>query len=87
LIKGGNITLFSPSDVPAFLYERVLRKTKKNFDRPIQPVMSQGPIGFRKQTIKATELFTLFALSERAIPAYLPTNVITAILTAHSIQK
>ena len=61
LIKGGNITLFSPSDVPG-LYDAFFAD-QEEFDR-LYTLYEQDPT-IRKQTIKATELFTLFA-SERA---------------------
>lgn len=61
LIKGGNITLFSPSDVPG-LYDAFFAD-QEEFDR-LYHLYEQDPT-IRKQTIKATELFTLFA-SERA---------------------
>ncbi|NLQ18371.1 ribonucleoside-diphosphate reductase subunit alpha [Marinomonas sp. M1K-6] len=61
LIKGGNITLFSPSDVPG-LYDAFFAD-QEEFDR-LYTLYEQDP-SIRKQTIKATELFTLFA-SERA---------------------
>ncbi|MGO2236494.1 ribonucleoside-diphosphate reductase subunit alpha [Marinomonas sp. UCMA 3892] len=61
LIKGGNITLFSPSDVPG-LYDAFFAD-QEEFDR-LYTMYEQDP-SIRKQTIKATELFTLFA-SERA---------------------
>jgi len=61
LIKGGNITLFSPSDVPG-LYDAFFAD-QEEFDR-LYAMYEQDP-AIRKQTIKATELFTLFA-SERA---------------------
>jgi ribonucleoside-diphosphate reductase alpha chain len=61
LIKGGNITLFSPSDVPG-LYDAFFAD-QEEFDR-LYNLYEQDP-SIRKQTIKATELFTLFA-SERA---------------------
>lgn len=61
LIKGGNITLFSPSDVPG-LYDAFFAD-QEEFDR-LYTMYEQDP-SIRKQTVKATELFTLFA-SERA---------------------
>ncbi|MFT2097793.1 class 1a ribonucleoside-diphosphate reductase subunit alpha [Marinomonas sp. 2405UD66-6] len=61
LIKGGNITLFSPSDVPG-LYDAFFAD-QEEFDRLY--TMYEQDDSIRKQTIKATELFTLFA-SERA---------------------
>ncbi|MBU2021216.1 MAG: ribonucleoside-diphosphate reductase subunit alpha, partial [Gammaproteobacteria bacterium] len=61
LIKGGNITLFSPSDVPG-LYDAFFAD-QEEFDRLY--TMYEQDVSIRKQTIKATELFTLFA-SERA---------------------
>lgn len=61
LIKGGNITLFSPSDVPG-LYDAFFAD-QEEFDRLY--TMYEQDASIRKQTIKATELFTLFA-SERA---------------------
>ncbi|MGO3345154.1 MAG: class 1a ribonucleoside-diphosphate reductase subunit alpha [Marinomonas sp.] len=61
LIKGGNITLFSPSDVPG-LYDAFFAD-QAEFDRLY--VQYEQDESIRKQTIKASELFTLFA-SERA---------------------
>lgn len=61
LIKGGNITLFSPSDVPG-LYDAFFAD-QEEFDR-LYTLYEQDE-SIRKQTIKASELFTLFA-SERA---------------------
>lgn len=61
LIKGGNITLFSPSDVPG-LYDAFFAD-QEEFDRLY--AMYEQDDSIRKQTIKASELFTLFA-SERA---------------------
>ncbi|MCB5161316.1 class 1a ribonucleoside-diphosphate reductase subunit alpha [Marinomonas algarum] len=61
LIKGGNITLFSPSDVPG-LYDAFFAD-QEEFDRLYHLYEQDETI--RKQTIKASELFTLFA-SERA---------------------
>lgn len=61
LIKGGNITLFSPSDVPG-LYNAFFAD-QEEFDRLY--VQYEQDESIRKQTIKASELFTLFA-SERA---------------------
>ncbi|GAA0832620.1 ribonucleoside-diphosphate reductase subunit alpha [Marinomonas arenicola] len=61
LIKGGNITLFSPSDVPG-LYDAFFAD-QEEFDRLY--VQYEQDESIRKQTIKASELFTLFA-SERA---------------------
>ncbi|MBR7889012.1 ribonucleoside-diphosphate reductase subunit alpha [Marinomonas sp. A79] len=61
LIKGGNITLFSPSDVPG-LYDAFFAD-QEEFERLYHLYEQDSSI--RKQTIKATELFTLFA-SERA---------------------
>ncbi|GAB3484771.1 class 1a ribonucleoside-diphosphate reductase subunit alpha [Marinomonas epiphytica] len=61
LIKGGNITLFSPSDVPG-LYDAFFAD-QEEFDRLY--TMYERDESIRKQSIKASELFTLFA-SERA---------------------
>ncbi|MCV2403316.1 ribonucleoside-diphosphate reductase subunit alpha [Marinomonas sp. C2222] len=61
LIKGGDITLFSPSDVPG-LYDAFFAD-QEEFDRLY--TMYEQDSSIRKQTIKASELFTLFA-SERA---------------------
>jgi ribonucleoside-diphosphate reductase alpha chain len=61
LIKGGNITLFSPSDVPG-LYDAFFAD-QEEFDRLY--VQYEQDESIRKKTIKASELFTLFA-SERA---------------------
>jgi len=61
LIKGGNITLFSPSDVPG-LYDAFFAD-QEEFDR-LYTMYEQDP-SIRKQTVKASDLFTLFA-SERA---------------------
>lgn len=61
LIKGGNITLFSPSDVPG-LYDAFFE------DQPLFEslyVKYEKDESIRKKTIKAIELFTLFA-QERA---------------------
>ncbi|CUB02485.1 class 1a ribonucleoside-diphosphate reductase subunit alpha [Marinomonas fungiae] len=61
LIKGGNITLFSPSDVPG-LYDAFFAD-QEEFDRLYS--LYEADESIRKRTIKASELFTLFA-SERA---------------------
>ncbi|TDO98719.1 class 1a ribonucleoside-diphosphate reductase subunit alpha [Marinomonas balearica] len=61
LIKGGNITLFSPSDVPG-LYDAFFAD-QEEFDR-LYTLYEQDD-SIRKSTVKASELFTLFA-SERA---------------------
>ncbi|RDL43948.1 ribonucleoside-diphosphate reductase subunit alpha [Marinomonas piezotolerans] len=61
LIKGGDITLFSPSDVPG-LYDAFFAN-QEEFDRLY--VQYEADTSIRKRTIKASELFTLFA-SERA---------------------
>lgn len=61
LIESGNITLFSPSDVPG-LYDAFFADQEK-FDRLY--VQYEQDKSIRKQTIKASELFALFA-SERA---------------------
>lgn len=61
LISGGNITLFSPSDVPG-LYDAFFAD-QEEFERLY--VQYEADDSIRKQTIKASELFTLFA-SERA---------------------
>ncbi|CAM3580186.1 class 1a ribonucleoside-diphosphate reductase subunit alpha [Parendozoicomonas haliclonae] len=61
LIKGGNITLFSPSDVPG-LYDAFFEDQEK-FEELYVKYEQDGSI--RKKTLKAVELFTLFA-QERA---------------------
>jgi ribonucleoside-diphosphate reductase alpha chain len=61
LIKGGHITLFSPSDVPG-LYEAFFEDQDK-FDKLY--VQYENDESIRKKRIKAIELFTLFA-QERA---------------------
>ncbi|MFT2109661.1 class 1a ribonucleoside-diphosphate reductase subunit alpha [Marinomonas sp. 2405UD68-3] len=61
LISGGNISLFSPSDVPG-LYDAFFADQEK-FDRLY--VQYENDQNVRKTTIKASDLFTLFA-SERA---------------------
>ncbi len=61
LIKGGSITLFSPSDVPG-LYDAFFEDQDK-FDRLYEQYENDDSI--RKKRIKAVELFTLFA-QERA---------------------
>ena len=61
LIKGGHITLFSPSDVPG-LYDAFFEDQEK-FDRLY--VQYEKDDSIRKKRIKAIELFTLFA-QERA---------------------
>ena len=61
LISGGNISLFSPSDVPG-LYDAFFADQEK-FERLY--VQYENDSRIRKNTIKASELFTLFA-SERA---------------------
>ncbi len=61
LISGGNISLFSPSDVPG-LYDAFFANQEK-FDRLY--VQYENDPSVRKTTIKASDLFTLFA-SERA---------------------
>ncbi|WP_339366119.1 hypothetical protein, partial [Vallitalea maricola] len=61
LIKGGSITLFSPSDVPG-LYVAFFEDQDK-FERLY--VQYENDDSIRKKRIKAIELFTLFA-QERA---------------------
>lgn len=61
LIQGGNITLFSPSDVPG-LYDAFFAD-QEEFERLY--VKYEQDESIRKQTVKAAELFALFA-SERA---------------------
>lgn len=61
LIKGGNITLFSPSDVPG-LYDSFFADQDKFEELYVK--YEQDP-AIRKKQIKALELFTLFA-QERA---------------------
>lgn len=61
LIEGGNITLFSPSDVPG-LYDAFFAD-QEAFERLYKQYEQDSSI--RKTTLKAIELFSLFA-SERA---------------------
>ena len=61
LIEGGNITLFSPSDVPG-LYDAFFADQEK-FEQLYRQYEQDSTI--RKTTLKALELFSLFA-SERA---------------------
>lgn len=61
LIEGGNITLFSPSDVPG-LYDAFFADQEK-FEQLYLQYEQDSSI--RKTTLKALELFSLFA-SERA---------------------
>jgi ribonucleoside-diphosphate reductase alpha chain len=61
LIKGGSITLFSPSDVPG-LYDAFFEDQEK-FEELY--VKYEADNSIRKKVIKAIELFTLFA-QERA---------------------
>lgn len=61
LINGGNITLFSPSDVPG-LYDAFFQDQEK-FEELYERYEQDDSI--RKTTLKAIELFSLFA-SERA---------------------
>jgi ribonucleoside-diphosphate reductase alpha chain len=61
LIKGGNITLFSPSDVPG-LYDAFFEDQEK-FEELY--VKYEADSSIRKKTIPAIELFSLFA-QERA---------------------
>ncbi len=61
LIKGGSITLFSPSDVPG-LYDAFFEDQDKFEQLYLQ---YENDISIRKKRIKAIELFTLFA-QERA---------------------
>ena len=61
LITGGNITLFSPSDVPG-LYDAFFQDQEK-FEALYEKYEQDDNI--RKTTLKAVELFSLFA-SERA---------------------
>ena len=61
LIQGGNITLFSPSDVPG-LYDAFFEDQEK-FEKLY--VQYEQDDSIRKKTLKAVELFTLFA-QERA---------------------
>ena len=61
LIQGGNITLFSPSDVPG-LYDAFFRD-QEQFEVLYEQYEKDDSI--RKKTLKAVELFSLFA-SERA---------------------
>ena len=61
LITGGNITLFSPSDVPG-LYDAFFQDQEKFEQLYIQYEQNES---IRKTTLKAIDLFSLFA-SERA---------------------
>ena len=61
LIEGGDITLFSPSDVPG-LYDAFFGDQEK-FETLYQQYEQNDSI--RKKSLKAVELFTLFA-QERA---------------------
>ena len=61
LIEGGNITLFSPSDVPG-LYDAFFQDQEK-FDELY--IRYEQDDSIRKKTLKAIDLFSLFA-SERA---------------------
>ena len=61
LIKGGHITLFSPSDVPG-LYDAFFEDQEKFEELYLQ---YENDESIRKKRIKAIELFTLFA-QERA---------------------
>lgn len=61
LIEGGNITLFSPSDVPG-LYDAFFAD-QETFEKLYKQYEQDSSI--RKTTLKAIELFSLFA-SERA---------------------
>ncbi len=61
LIEGGNITLFSPSDVPG-LYDAFFEDQEK-FDALY--IKYEQDTSIRKKTLKAVELFSLFA-QERA---------------------
>ena len=61
LIDGGNITLFSPSDVPG-LYDAFFQDQEKFEQLYVQYEQDDS---IRKTTLKAVELFSLFA-SERA---------------------
>ena len=61
LIEGGNITLFSPSDVPG-LYDAFFEDQDKFEELYVK--YEQSP-DIRKKTLKAVELFSLFA-QERA---------------------
>jgi len=61
LIKGGHITLFSPSDVPG-LYDAFFEDQEKFEELYVQ---YEDDDSIRKKRIKAIELFTLFA-QERA---------------------
>ncbi len=61
LIEGGNITLFSPSDVPG-LYDAFFQDQNK-FEQLY--VQYEQDSSIRRTTLKAIELFSLFA-SERA---------------------
>lgn len=61
LIKGGNITLFSPSDVPG-LYDAFFEDQEK-FEELYEKYEQDNTI--RKQTIKAMELFSIL-MQERA---------------------
>lgn len=61
LLKGGNITLFSPSDVPG-LYDAFFQDQNKFEELYVQ--YEQQPL-IRKKTIKAMELFSIL-MQERA---------------------
>lgn len=61
LIRGGNITLFSPSDVPG-LYDAFFQDQEKFEELYVKYEQDDS---IRKKTLKAVELFSLFA-SERA---------------------
>jgi ribonucleoside-diphosphate reductase alpha chain len=62
LVKGKNITLFSPSDVPG-LYDAFFEDQAKFEELYLK--YEQDPMIHRKKEVKAIELFTLFA-QERA---------------------
>lgn len=61
LLEGGNITLFSPSDVPG-LYDAFMQD-QNEFDRLY--VQYENDESIRKKTVKAIELFTVI-MQERA---------------------
>lgn len=61
LIQGGNITLFSPTDVPG-LYDAFFENQEKFEQLYVQYEQDES---IRKKTLKAVELFALFA-QERA---------------------
>ena len=83
LIKGGEITLFSPSDVPG-LYEAFFADQDKFEELYVK--YEQDPT-IRKRTVKAVEIFSLLMQERASTGRIYIQNVTTVILTLRLIHK